>query len=416
MTVVYRFVAGLAAFILLVRAGIRGLWDGAQSAHWQERLGWVKVRVAKRPIWVHAVSVGEVRTAHLLIGALKRENPEWAFVLSVTTVTGRREAHRLWHNEYPIVYFPYDLSGAVCRFLDRIQPAQIIIIETEIWPTLYRLVARRGIPLTIANAKLSVRSVRRWQRFKSVLPKPVLHHPWVFAQSHDDAQRFIQLGFDRQKVLNAGQMKLAALHAKAPSAFTGWSSPRPIWIAGSTRDGEEELCLAAHRLVLNKIPNACLIIAPRHPERFEMVANLVKSQFYDCAQRSKGDVLGLTKVALLDTIGELPAAWSLAMVGLVGGTVGSFGGHNPLELVAQHKAVVVGPHYESIRDLIDPLVNAQLVDVVMDASSLSEVVIRYLSNPEFARVQGRAIYDHLATLPSPLPLLLQHLSTTAAHT
>lgn len=411
MRLVYRFLSYLVALLLLARMGWRGLSDPAFRAHWLERLGWVTGSdLPANPIWVHAVSVGEVRTAHLLIEALSRANPEQSFFLTVTTVTGRREAVRLWGSRLAIAYFPFDLTGALQRFVSTIKPAQVVIIETEIWPMLYDHLSRHRIPLTIVNAKISARSVRRWRAFKSLLPARVVSHPWVFAQSEDDRERFLALGFDARKVVTAGHMKLAALHVHSHSALPGWSTTRAVWIAGSTRDGEEEICLAAHRLILEKIPNALLIVAPRHPERFETVANLIKSQFYDCARRSRGDGLSSAKVALLDTIGELPAAFELALVGLVGGTLAPFGGHNPLELVAQRKAMVLGPYDDSIRELIEPLVNGHWVDRVVDAASLSEAVFQYLKDPEFARVRGELIYREMAQLPTPLPILLQHLN------
>lgn len=377
-----------ASLIVLIR-GIRqrDYWRG-----WGERFGIVDRSQAD--VWVHAVSVGEVQAALILIDALRTVSPSTAVVLTCATPTGRARA-RQQLTGMPVSYAPYDLPQTVNRFLRRVRPRLLIVIETELWPNMLHRAWRTGIPALIASARVSDRTAGFYRRFPGLLGPALAANTWVAAQSESDGQRFLQLGVPRERIEIAGNVKFdRSIPEDQSRRGVLWrqaqAADRPVWIAGSTRPGEEAVVLAAHRLVLAAFPTALLILAPRQPARFDAVARDIAGSGLPCARRSLGEAVTAASVLLLDTLGELVEFYAAADVAFVGGSLVEAGGHNLLEPAAVGVPVLAGPHQFNSPQVARALSEQRGLTLVHDASELSNCVVRLLSDPQARAAQVAA--------------------------
>ena len=373
------------------------LWRGLRDrGYWEalpERLGFGPAVVAGG-LWVHAVSVGEVQAAASLVRALRRRYPELPLLLTTSTPTGRGRARSLFGDDVALRYLPYDLPGPVRRFLDRTRPRLGVVLETELWPNLYRQCGRRGLPLVLASARLSARSVRRYRLLGGLLRATLAHGVVVAAQSEADAGRFVELGADPAQCRVVGNLKFdfelpadAEAGGRALRAMLG--AARPVWVAGSTHDGEEELVLDAHAQLRGAQPDALLVLAPRHPPRFAAVAALLRRRGVAFVTRSSGATpTAATEVLLLDTLGELVLFYAAADVAFVGGSLVPVGGHNLLEPAALGKPVVTGRYTANAAPVARLLVEAGAAEVVDDGAALGASVARLLSDPAARRAAG----------------------------
>ncbi len=374
------------------------LWRGlADHSHWSalpERLGYGP---AGDPggFWIHAVSVGEVQAATALMTSLRRRYPLQALTLTTSTVTGRLHAERLWAGQaVSIRYLPYDTPQAVRRFMNRVQPRVAVLMETELWPHLYVECQRRHIPLLIASARLSARSVAAYRRVGSLIRHALSAVTWVGAQTALDAERFIALGANAPSVEVIGNLKFDVtiplyVMEEAADWRAQWGVDRPVWVAGSTHAGEEDAVLDAHRRLLAMYPQALLVWAPRHPSRFAPVAALLKQHTMSFVAYSEGGVVRAdTRVLLIDTLGVLLRCYAAADVAFVGGSLTAIGGHNVLEPAALAKPVLVGPALQNIVALTDVLRAAFALEVVPDAQALSERLLFWMSHPKEAAQMG----------------------------
>ncbi|MDH2081028.1 lipid IV(A) 3-deoxy-D-manno-octulosonic acid transferase [Pseudomonas atacamensis] len=350
-------------------------------------------------IWVHAVSVGESIAAAPMIRALLERYPALPITVTCMTPTGSERIQALFANEPRIqhCYLPYDLPCAAARFLDRVQPKLAVIMETELWPNHIHQCAKRGIPVALANGRLSQRSAKGYGRF-SKLTAPMLAEMSLLAvQTEAEAQRFRDLGARSEAVEVTGSIKFdltidPQLLQRATELRSQWQAlERPVWIAASTHEGEDEVVLDAHRRLLGSHSDALLILVPRHPERFNSVFDLCQREGFATVRRSTGaNVDAQTSVLLGDTMGELLFLYALADSAFVGGSLVPNGGHNLLEPAALAKPVLSGPHLFNFLDIAAQLREAGALAEVDDAEGLAVEVQRLFELPRDAQRMAEA--------------------------
>jgi 3-deoxy-D-manno-octulosonic-acid transferase len=366
--------------------------------HWRERLGF-GAPPAPGALWVHAASAGEVQAAAPVIAALQVERAPLPLLITTTTPAGRRRAEALFGAETTVRYLPLDLPGAVRRFLIRTRPALGLIIETELWPNLYRAAARRGLPIVIASARVSPRSARRYARFPALIARSLAAARAIGAQSAEDARRFVSLGAEPGRVSVTGNVKFdfavpASMSQGAARLRGRLGSHRAVWVAGSTHAGEESIVLDAHDRVRAREPQGLLVLAPRHPARFADVAALIERRGISSrrwSQMSGEDALEPgCAVLLLDTLGDLLGFYAAGDVAFVGGSLVPIGGHNLLEPAALGRPVLSGPYCENAAQAAQALTQVGAAHIVRDAGALADAVARYCADPGLRRRDGTA--------------------------
>ena len=392
--VLYWLLTHLAAPFVLALDAWRALGDPAQRGRVRERLGWTRARVAPGSIWVHAVSVGEVQAAAALVRELQSRMPGIPVLLTTVTATGAARARAVFGDQVALAYLPYDLPGAVRRFLDRAQPTVAVMMETEVWPALYRELDRRGVSLVIASARLSERSMRGYARVPGLIQSALARNVTVCAQTAADAARFRTLGAPDDRVHVTGNVKFdQSVPEEARARGRGWrashAAARPVWVAGSTHEGEEAAALDAHDTVRRRCPSALLVLAPRHPQRFVAVRELLESRRVAHAVRSKGaEPAAGDAVYLLDTLGDLQAFYAAADCAYVGGSLVPVGGHSLLEPASLGLPTLSGPHVHNAPDVAAMLAGVGALETVADAAALADGVAKCFEDPENARARG----------------------------
>lgn len=382
--------------VILYRLAARGLRLRGYYRRWFERFGIFPDPGLKDSIWVHAVSVGEVNAATPLIEALRARYPDSPFVLTTVTPTGSERALRLWQGSLTHVYLPYDLPAAVRRFLDRARPRLAVIMETEIWPNLFLTCQQRGIPIVVANARLSERSLRGYGPVRPLARMAIRAATWVAAQSQPDAERLLDLGARPERLSIAGNLKYdmrvpEELSAQGAAFRAAWGAQRPVWIAASTHEGEEQAVIEAHSLLMRRFPDALLVVAPRHPERFRPMIQLCRAYGFATATRSEDRLPGPhAQCFVVDTLGELLAFFAAADVAFVAGSLEPIGGHNVLEPAALGLPVVVGPHTFNFTEVTDQMLAEEAALRVADAESLATALQRLMANESQRRAMGAA--------------------------
>jgi 3-deoxy-D-manno-octulosonic-acid transferase len=385
--------------LVAIRLWLRARKAPAYAKRIGERFSYGMPKLQPGGIWVHAVSVGESIAAAPMIRALLQRYPTLPITVTCMTPTGSERIQALFANEPRIqhCYLPYDLPCAAARFLDRVQPKLAVIMETELWPNHIHQCAKRGIPVALANGRLSERSARGYGRF-SKLTAPMLAEMSLFAvQTETEAQRFRDLGARPETVEVTGSIKFdltidPQLLQRAAELRGQWQAlERPVWIAASTHEGEDEVILDAHRRLLANHPDALLILVPRHPERFNSVFELCQREGFATVRRSTGThVDAQTSVLLGDTMGELLFLYALADSAFVGGSLVANGGHNLLEPAALAKPVISGPHLFNFLDIAAQLREAGALAEVDDAEGLAVEVQRLFELPRDAQRMAEA--------------------------
>lgn len=364
----------------------RGMRQREYLQRWGERFGWLAARAPGGALWVHAVSVGEVNAAQPLVNAFRRAHPGRRLVVTTVTPTGSARGRALWGEGVEHLYLPYDMPGAVARFLDHVRPAAGVVMETEIWPNLFCQCQDRGIPLMIANARLSARSLRGYAPLRPLVRMALDAVALVAAQSQHDAHRYQVLGAAPERVRVTGNLKYdqdmdPALLPQAHAWRRGWGAARPVWIAASTHEEEVAAVLAAHRAVLARHPHALLLWAPRHPDRFAGVAAAAREAGFDVATRTRDRLPGPdTACFVVDTLGELMAFYAAADLAFVGGSLQPIGGHNLLEPAALGVPSVVGPETFNFAEITRALLRVDAVRQVADAEALAVAVSELLDD------------------------------------
>jgi len=408
------FFYNLALLAVLVAGAPWWLWRMATTRKYREglreRLGFVRGGLlheavggengegfAGRPgIWLHAVSVGEVLAVGRLMAELNRALPEFQVLVSTTTRTGQALARERFGRER-VFYCPLDAPWAVRAYLDALRPRMLILAETEFWPNLLHGCFRRGIPVVVVNARISDRSWPRYRRLRG-LWRPMLGRlARVLAQSAMDAERLRAIGCAPERVTVAGNLKFdvrAAGETDATRQLKARAHDLRIVVAGSTLEGEEAALLEIWPRLLQADAQLAMVIAPRHPERFDAVAGMIDKSGIPWVRRSQwGREQGLARplapgeIVLLDTIGELASVYSLAAVAFVGGSVVPAGGHNPLEPAQFGVPIVTGPYYANFRAIVDELAAQNAVRIAA-RDDLSAALIELLEEPDASHAMG----------------------------
>jgi 3-deoxy-D-manno-octulosonic-acid transferase len=380
-----RCIYTVALYLALPFIVIRLWWQGRSQPGYRsrvgERLGLVPARPDTAPlIWLHAVSVGEVQACVPLMEGLRDRLPGYGVMVTTTTATGAEHARRQFGDEVSHMWFPYDTPDAVARFLRGTRPAMVVLMETELWPNLLRACKRRRIPAVLVNARLSARSARRYARLRPLVAAMLRNLAGIAAQTDADADRFRALGMPAERMCVTGSLKSdvalpEGYAAQVDACRRDCAADRPIWIAASTHAGEEESILTAHARLLEELPAALLVLAPRHPVRAGEVSDLIERAGLSYRQRSSGEVCDAgTQVYLLDTLGELVTFYGVADVAFVGGSLVAVGGHNLLEPAAVARPIVTGPHLFNFAEISEHLRAAGALSVVNDAEMLAAEV------------------------------------------
>jgi len=418
MRLLYVLLIYLVAPLAIAHEAWKALFNPEYRGRLGQRLGFVQRAARPGSVWIHAVSVGEVQAAAGLVSELQRRYPTLPIVLTTVTPTGAQRARSLFKEGVQICYLPYDLPGSVGRFLDRISPQAVVILETEIWPTLYHQLGQRRIPLLLGSARVSTRSVDRYRRMASLFRDTLSHGILIGAQTPADADRFRAIGAAPGRVQVTGNIKydlaipVATIDA-GRALRQQWGAGRPVWIAGSTHEGEEEAALAAHAVVRARHPDTLLLLVPRHPQRFDAVRALLRKRGVPCAQRSSGTLPAPgDQVFLIDTLGELQMFYAAADIAFVAGSLVPIGGHSLLEPAVLGLPMLSGPHTHNSQDIADLFEQVGALRIVRSQEELGYRLIEWIGDPERARATGalgreavaanRGAVDRLVAMIEPL--------------
>lgn len=382
--------------LILYRLAVRGLRYREYFGRWRERFGFFPDPHIRESIWIHAVSMGEVNAALPLIDALMQRHPHTPFVITTVTPTGSERVRRVYGDRVFNVYLPYDLPASILRFLKRVHPRVSVVMETEIWPNLFLECASRDIPVILANARLSEKSFRGYGPVRPLAKQAVASVRYIAAQSATDAGRLRELGAEPDRLGVVGNLKYDMsvppdLGEQAHAMRQMWGAQRPVWIAASTHEGEELPVLKAHTEVLRQFPDALLLIAPRHPERFKPVSLACRNFGFVTRTRSEDGTAAIdTQCFVVDTLGELLRFYATTDVAFVGGSLVPIGGHNILEPAALAVPVVVGPKTFNFADITASLLDSGAAVQIDDGQALGSVIIKLLADPELRLRTGRA--------------------------
>ncbi len=416
-----RFIYSLLLYLLvpwvLTRLAWRGLQNRGYWRRWGERFGFVP-RLQGPVIWLHAVSVGEVRASAPLVKALNRDYPGYTILITTMTPTGAATVSELFGDSVAHCYVPYDLPTSVWRFLNRTRPRLALIMETEIWPNLFHQCRKRNIPLVLANVRMSEKSARGYRRFAGFTRATLANVSRVGVQTESDAERMHALGAAQVEVTGSIKFEMdvpADLVAKAAVLRSGFGE-RPVWVAASTRVGEEEQVLDAFARLRERIPRLLLVLVPRHPERFDTVAKLCHQRGFRIERRSehKDGVAPDTAILLGDTMGEMLLFHAAADVSYIGGSLVPLGGQNLLEAAAVGTPAVFGPHMFNFSDISRMALERGAGRQVQDAAELTSAVAGYVENPAVRNAAGEAgqrmVAENRGALARTLALVRQALT------
>jgi len=416
-----RFLLAFLAYLLLPLMFFAMLWRGFRApAYWQrfsQRFGHVEFASPESSIWVHAVSVGEVQAAIPLVKRLQHQYPQHKIVVTTQTPTGSERVTKIFGKSVAHSYVPYDVPHVVARFIRHIKPCLVVIMETEIWPNLYSACQRAEVPLIIASARISPRSIDSYQRFRFMFKTTLQQVALIAAQTSRDAERFLRLGAPVEKVKVVGNLKFDFMFVPSNLQQQGeeyrikYFPNRLIWIAASTHAGEEQSILSVHKKLLIDFPNLILILVPRHPERCYQVLNLIKASGLSyCVRSSEQTPNADTKILLIDTLGELPMFYAASNVAFVGGSLVPIGGHNLLEPAALAIPIIVGPHTFNAPEIAEMLDEVGAAETVSDDSALYSSVLALLQAPDRARLAGQAGKEVIAENYGALDKLMTEIS------
>lgn len=367
-------------YLLLPFTPLKLIWRARKQPeyleHWQERYGFYKIRTDKPLIWLHAVSVGETRAAEPLVKALLRQYPDHQILLTHTTPTGRATSEQLFGDQVIRVYLPYDLPFAVKRFLNHFKPTIGVIMETELWFNLIARCKQQAIPLLLVNARLSEKSARGYHKLGKIVQQGIVDLTAIAAQTTQDAVRLQQLGAKNVSIVGnikfdvAPHDEAAEKGAKLRKLF---GNHRPIFLAASTRDGEEAQILDA--VAEANIPNLLTVVVPRHPQRFDEVADLFKKSAVNFVRRSTlsetSSVSPQATFVLGDSMGEMFSYYAGCDVAFIGGSLLPLGGQNLIEACSMGKPVLIGPHTFNFEQATEMAIAAGAAERVTDSSDLA---------------------------------------------
>ncbi|WP_323751856.1 lipid IV(A) 3-deoxy-D-manno-octulosonic acid transferase [Marinobacter sp.] len=388
---IYSQLIRLVLPFILLRLWWQGRKTPALRRDWQHRLGMVP-EMSGPVIWVHAVSVGETIAAGPLVRRLLAKELGATILMTAMTDTGLAQARKMFGDRVAYAYAPYDTPGAIRRFLNRVNPGILVILETEIWPNMIRQCRRRRVPVFLINARLSERSAQGYEKVKGLAAPVMKSISWVAAQAEPDAERFRRIGVAADRVEVTGSVKF---DVDIPDDVRNASEDvrktlkgRKVWISGSTHSGEDEQLLRAHQRILEQHDDALLVIVPRHPERFDTVATMAKELDFKVARRSCNDSPQQSQVYLGDTMGELMMLYGASDIAFVGGSLIERGGHNPLEPAAWGMPVFSGPHVFNFETIYERLVADEGVQIVDGSDDLATAIIHLMTDSVECKAYG----------------------------
>ncbi len=348
------------------------------------------------PLWIHAVSVGEVAAAAPLVRALREQNQARPILLTTTTPTGRDAVERQFGQGVTHVYFPYDLGFIVRRFLARFRPCGLLLMETELWPNVIAGCRQENLPVMLINGRLSAKSARRYHWLPWLVRPMLASLTHAAMQTLADAERLCALGATPFAVSVTGSLKFdlhvpASIYEEAAALRRHLGPSRPIWMAGSTRLGEEDKLLEIYVMIKSRLPALLFVIAPRHPQRFAEVIELCHRRGLQTRQRSAGMTCPpATEVLVLDTMGELLRFYAACDVAFVGGSLVPLGGQNVLEPAAVGVPVVTGPHLFNFLEIAEKLVTGGSLKIADDAPAIANIIATWLLDSDARDAAGRS--------------------------
>jgi 3-deoxy-D-manno-octulosonic-acid transferase len=396
MRYLYTALFTLLSPFYLLKIYWRGIKAPAYRDRWLERFGVLQREDSRQGIWVHAVSVGEVVAIAQLVRRLMDRFPELPILITTATPTGAERVQALFGDEVEHRYAPIDLPWVVQSFLRAFRPRLLVLVETEIWPNLIHYANRTDVPVLLANARLSARSAQRYRRLASLTREALRQISVIAPQSESDAERFLTLGAQRDRVEVTGSIKFdihlpGSLRERADVMRRNWGGQRPVWVAASTHEGEDEQLLQAHAEVVKQIQTALLVLVPRHPERFDRVADLVEQQGFQLVRRSSQQPCSeTTSVFLGDSMGELTLFMGASDLAFIGGSLVPHGGHNILEAAAQGVAVLFGPHMFNFAEISGLYLQQKAAVQVASVDELAQQVTAWLSDASERSRMGEA--------------------------
>ncbi len=417
-----RFAYALVTYLLMPAYAaywiIRGIGNRSYRNRFGQRFGYGYPLMTDGSIWIHAVSVGEVQASVPLVNAIAKRFPDRQLLVTTVTPTGAARVKALFGDTVRHCYIPFETPGAVTRFFNAVQPDIALILETEIWPNLFSECGKRDVPLVLVSARISPNSVVTYRRFLPLFRQTLSYGIVIAAQSEIDAERFRLLGAAPERTKVTGNIKfdieLAEDLVERGAEFRRNNfEGRPVWIAASTHDREEEQVLSAHEQVRKLFPNSLLVLVPRHPERFASVRSLLHKQGLNFVARTEEvPCTPDTEVYLGDTMGDLPLFYAATNVAFVGGSLVPIGGHNLLEPAALGKPVITGPHLFHTQDIADKFekvgasisvnnaaqLGAAVTDLFADEATAADIGQRGLEIVQ----QNKGALDRLLKLLEPL--------------
>jgi 3-deoxy-D-manno-octulosonic-acid transferase len=392
-----RFLYNLLTYLLLIPYAfywlVKGLGNRSYLDRLQQRFGFGFPKLDSC-IWVHAVSVGEVQAAVPLVHALIKRVPDQKLVLTTVTPTGAARVAALFGDNVKHCYIPFEFPHAIRSFFSSVRPRAAMIMETEVWPNLYRGCGVRNIPLILVSARISPRSIAAYRRMLPMVRETLSHGIIIAAQSQVDADRFLELGANPARTQVTGNIKFdveldPAVAEQGSLLRSALFGDRAVWIAASTHDGEEIEILKAHRSLLETHPSLLLVLVPRHPERFDGVRELIEKQSFNVVSRTSNQPCQRsTEVFLVDTMGEVPLFYAASDIAFVGGSLVPIGGHNLLEPAAQGLPIVTGPHLFNAPEIAEKFVTLGACRVVADGGELASSVASLIDDPVAAEEMG----------------------------
>jgi len=394
----YSLLTAVLTPVVLIRLALRGLKSPAYFRRWRERFGLFPDPGFRQTIWIHAVSVGEVNAAIPLIRSLMETYQDSDFVVTTITPTGSDRVQQVFGNQVFHVYLPYDLPGAVKRFLRKIRPRLAVIMETEIWPNLFRFSHKQGIPVVVANARLSEMSLKGYKWVQTLAAMAFNHARHVAAQTRTDADRMLRLGCNPEKIHIVGSLKFD-IQIDEETRRTGalyrqkLGADRRIWIAASTHPDDEKEVLQAYVMLKKAYPDLLLVLVPRHPERFAQAAQNCRNRGLNTQLRSEhGFCDDQADVFVVDTMGELLPFYAAADFAFVGGSIANVGGHNVLEAAVFSLPVLVGPNTHNFAEINQLLSACGGSVTVQNAEDIVREIRQLIESPEQCRRMGEAAY------------------------
>ncbi len=374
---------------------VRAIKHSGYRHRWSERFGMTELRPTQ--LLIHTASMGETLAAVPLIRTILARNPNFTVTITSSSPTGSSEVLKAFGDKVQHCYLPVDLPICIKRFIKQVRPAYCIILETELWPNLLHYAHRQGTKVMLANARLSSKSAEKYHKWQNLVNPMLNCLTLVAVQTETEASRFIALGLDKIKISTCGSLKFDVtisdqLITKGQEIRQSWGKDHaPVWVAGSVHPGEFEAVIDAHLELIKVVPDALLIMVPRHPEKFDAAAQLLASKKVKFVRRSNGQtVTGTTQVLLGDTMGELLQFYAVGDQAYVGGSLIEHGGQNPIEAAAIGLKLLMGPSQYNFTDICGLLRDAHALDVVNDSNELAQVLINDVSHPQALEVQQQS--------------------------